>query len=646
MSGLHTNLLIIIFIYLADGWPNTVFWLENSEGVLDGVLLTAKGLAGGEKLAADWDGLHACCPKRDMLPNADPGELNPMEDWPNDDGWLAAAATDPKSPLDAAVVDGVPNMDVVVLVAAGVPKIDEVVDVEPNTELDDAGIDGLPNIDELVEAGEPKTVAAWAGDPKPPVFVVADPKIEDAVVAEGVPNNDEVVVFKELPNIDWDVVEVEVPKIEDVVIALLCAPNMEDAVVAFIDAPNTAGAVFVFAGIPKIVDALVALVEVLKIEEVLVVLVGVLKIEEVLVVFVGVLKIVVPLVVLVGVLKIEGALAKLVGVLKIDFGPVVLVIQSVIVAVVVEQIGATKTVVLVDEISKTGVLMAVVGVEAFSLSGVTGSDIIGVGVSESWVVGSVTILPGATEEVLMPGVVLTFPKVEDMVGEPTGSVTTEGRVFVGSEKLNDADIAVEGVDVKRDLVSGNVLGLETSFLGTEKLKDETDAVSDFELKLKDTGASLAGSVSCLLFDLSSPASAENIPGVSKGLDNILGISKLKLLGCASFGSLILFFIESAKLKVIGKLVFGTDVSILVAETLVKLKGVFSLDSVVPEIISKVDFVETVLRTLEKLKGTVVDGFKPKSTGSLLDVLPIVILLPNNEVELAALKTTESLGTDL
>jgi len=93
-------------------------------------------------------------------------------------------------------------MDVVVLVAAGVPKIDEVVDVEPNTELDDAGIDGLPNIDELVEAGEPKTVAAWAGDPKPPVFVVADPKIEDAVVAEGVPNNDEVVVFKELPNID------------------------------------------------------------------------------------------------------------------------------------------------------------------------------------------------------------------------------------------------------------------------------------------------------------------------------------------------------------------------------------------------------------------------------------------------------------
>jgi len=39
-------------IYLAAGWPNTDFWLENNDGVLEGVLLTAKGLAAGAKLFA------------------------------------------------------------------------------------------------------------------------------------------------------------------------------------------------------------------------------------------------------------------------------------------------------------------------------------------------------------------------------------------------------------------------------------------------------------------------------------------------------------------------------------------------------------------------------------------------------------------
>lgn len=69
----------ITSIYLADGWPNTDFWLENNDGVLEGVLLTAKGLAAGAKLFAGWDGLHAGWPKSDILPNADPGELNPNE---------------------------------------------------------------------------------------------------------------------------------------------------------------------------------------------------------------------------------------------------------------------------------------------------------------------------------------------------------------------------------------------------------------------------------------------------------------------------------------------------------------------------------------------------------------------------------------
>lgn len=624
---------LVFFIYPVVGWPNTVFWLENNDGVFDRVLLTANGLAGGEKLVAGWDGLHACCPKSDMLPNADPGELNPKEVWPNDDGWLAAAATDPNSPLDAGVVDGEPNIDVVVLVAAGVPKIDVVVDVEPNNELDEVGTDGLPNIDELVEAGEPNTVAVWVEDPKPLVFVVADPKIEDVVVADGEPNKDEAVVFIELPKIDWVDVEVGVPKIEDIVVTLVFVPNMEDAVVTFVGAPNTEGTVLVsllVAGISKTADVLVALVGVLKIE-VPVELVGELNIVEALVVFKGVL-------------KIEGVLAELVEILNIDFGSVVLVVQSKIDEVAVEVIDVSKTVALVDGIPNTGVMVANVG--AFSLSGVTGSDTIGVGLSEIWGVDSVTtLLLGTTEgRVLTPLVVLTFPMVEDIVGEPTDSVTTVERVFAGSEKLNDDNTAVAGVDVdvKKDLVSGNVVGLETSSLGTEKLKDENDVVSGFELKLKDIGVSFAGTVSCIIFDLPSAESPENIPGVSKGLDNTLGTSNLKLLNGVFFGSLILFLIESEKLKV-DELVFGTVVSILAVETLVKLKGVFSFDSVLLETISKVDFVETVFRGLLKLKGTAVDGFKLKSTGFLLDVSPVALLIPNTAVELVALKTTPSFG---
>lgn len=39
-------------IYFAAGWPNTVFWFENNDGVLEGVLFTAKGLADGAKLLA------------------------------------------------------------------------------------------------------------------------------------------------------------------------------------------------------------------------------------------------------------------------------------------------------------------------------------------------------------------------------------------------------------------------------------------------------------------------------------------------------------------------------------------------------------------------------------------------------------------
>lgn len=71
---------------------------------------------------------------------------------------MAAAATDPNSPLDVAVVEEVPKIDDV-LVEAGAPKMDEVVvDAEPNIELDEVATVGLPNIDEFFVVGEPKTV--------------------------------------------------------------------------------------------------------------------------------------------------------------------------------------------------------------------------------------------------------------------------------------------------------------------------------------------------------------------------------------------------------------------------------------------------------------------------------------------------------
>jgi len=37
-------------IYFVAGWPNTIFWLENNDCVLEGVLFTANGLAADEKL--------------------------------------------------------------------------------------------------------------------------------------------------------------------------------------------------------------------------------------------------------------------------------------------------------------------------------------------------------------------------------------------------------------------------------------------------------------------------------------------------------------------------------------------------------------------------------------------------------------------
>lgn len=596
--------------------------MENKDDVFDGVLLTAKGLAGCAKLLAGWDGLHACCPKRDMFPNADPGELNP-KDWPNDNGWLAAAATDPKSPLEVAVVDGEPNIDDVVQVAVGVPKIDEaVVDAVPKIELDDAETEGLPNIVELVEAGVPKTVVVRDGEPKPPVFVVVvDPKIEDTVVAEEVPNIDEAVVFKAFPKID-EVVEVEVPKIEVTVVANVGVPNIDDVVVVLVGVPKIE-ALVVFVGVPKIEEALVTL-ELLKIVGVPVVFACVLKIEQALVVFVGVL-------------KIDGATVDLLA-LKTNVWPVMLEVLPKILAVV----GVTKTEVLVEGISKNGVLLVAIGVvKDFSFSGVTGSDTIGVGLSETWGVVSVTlVLLGITDDIVLKlGVVFVFPKIEVTERELAGGSLIEGRVLEESEKLN----SVDAVEVKIDLVSCTEVGFETLSLDALKLNVENDVASGFELKLKEGNiASFAETASCLFFDLSSVVKPENNIGVSKGLDKIGGVSKLKLADDVSFVLFILFLIESAKLNVTGVLFFGS-VSNFIVDTLVKLKGVFSFASVVPEIISKVDFVETILRELLKFKGIAIDDFKLKSTGSLLVVLADLILLPNNGTELVALNTTGSLG---
>lgn len=351
------------------------------------------------------DGLHVCCPKRDILPNADPGELNPKEGWPNDDDWLAAAATDPNNPLEVAVVEGEPKIDDVVLVATDAPKIDEVVvDAEPNIELQDGTeLVGLPNNDEFVVVGEPKTVVVWIELPNPFVFVV-DPNNEDTVVA-GVPKIDE-VVFIGFPNIDDEAVEVEAPKIDDVVVVLVGVPNIDDEVVVFVDVP--------------------------KIEEVLVVLVEVLKIKEAVVVL--------------DVLKIEAALLlTFVWVLKIEVWALVLVVLLIVLVVFVELMDKPKTEELVDVISKTGALLVIFGVVGkFSLSGVTGSDIIGVGLSETWWLVSVTlVLVLITDTEFSTEGVLKAPKVDDGIVAPVGSLIVTDTVFTGSEKLKDAVTAAD-----------------------------------------------------------------------------------------------------------------------------------------------------------------------------------------------------------
>lgn len=579
--------------YLAAGWPNTVFWLENNDGVVEGVLLTANGLLGGVKLLAGWDGLHACCPKRDMLPNAEPGELKP-NGWPNDDGWLAAAATDPNSPLEAGAVEGEPKIDDV-LVAVGAPKMDDlVVDAAPNIELDDAGTVGLPNIDELVVTEDPKTVL-WAGDPKPPVVlvVVADPNIEETVVVVGVPNIDE-VVFIGLPNIDDVVVVLGAPKIEETVVVFVGVPNIDDEVVVLVDEPNIEGALVVLV-FPKIDVEVVELIRALNNEGALVVFVEVLKIEEALVVFVGLL-------------KIDAWLTE-----EVEF-PKILVVLVVL-------LGVPKIEVLIEDGSTLGALSEVTGmIGTLSFSGVTGSDIIGVGLSESRGVVSITLLlVVVTGTVLKTGFVFTVSKDEDTVDEPTGSLATVAIVLGGSEKLNDADTDVDGVEVKMDLAS--VAGVfDASSLGAVKLNDENDEASGFEEKLKVATVAF----SSLSFDLSSTLNPDNVLEVSKGLDKLFGVSKLKLDNGVSFVFSILFLMESAKLKLVAMLALETIVSVLTVDPLEKLNGNLSFDSV--------EFVETVLREL-KFKGTVADDLKLKSTGSFSGTSVEVLILPKNGVVL-------------
>lgn len=584
----------VIVNYLAAGCPNTVFWLENNDGVVEGVLFTANGLAGGVKLLVGWDGLQACCPKRDMLPNAEPGELKP-NGWPNDVGWLAAAATDPNNPLEAGAVEGEPKIDDVVLVAVGVPKMDDlVVEAAPNIELDDAETAGFPNIDELVVTGDPKTVD-WTGVPKPPVVlvVVADPNIEETVVVVGAPNIDE-VVFIGLPNIDDVVVVLGVPKIEEAVVAFVGVPNIDDEVVAFVGEPN-------------IEDALVVLVVEPKIDVAVVELTRALNNEGALVVFVGVL-------------KIEGALVVFVELLKIDVWVTVVEFPKILV-VLVALIDVPKIEVLIKGGSKLDALSEVTGmIGTFSFSGVTGSDIIGVGLSESRGVVSVTLLlVVAAGIVLKTGFVLTTSKDEETVDEPTGSLATvEIDFFGGSEKLNDVDTDVDVVGVNMDLASV-AGGFDASSLGVVKLNDENDEASGFEVKLKVAFSSLS-------FDFSSIVDPDNVLGVSKGLDKIFDVSKLKLDNGVSFEFSILFLIESAKLKFVAMLALGTVDSVLTVDPLAKLKGILSFDSE--------KFVETVLREL-KFKGTVADDLKLKSTGSFSGISVEVLILPKKGVVVAS-----------
>lgn len=558
-----------------------------------------------------WDGLHACCPKRDILPNADPGELNPKEGWPNEDGWLAAAATDPNNPLDAAVVEGEPKIDDVVLVTTGAPKMDEVVvEAEPNIELDDAELVGLPNIDELVVVGEPKTVVVCVGLPKPLVFIVdADPNIEDTVVA-GVPNIDE-VVFIEFPNIEDEAVEAEAPKIEDAVVVIVGVPNIDDVVV-------------VPVGVPKIeeVQVLVVLAVVPKIDDVLVVLVVVLKIEEVLVVL--------------AVLKIEVVLLTLVWVLKIDVWPLVLVEFPIVLRVFDELLGVAKNEEFVDGISKIGALLVIFGVVGkFSISGVTGSDIIGVGLSETWWISVPLPLVLINDTESETGGNLRTPKVEDGIAETVGSL-----IVAGIEKLNDAVTVVDVVEDKIFLVS-DAVDFEISSLDALQLNVDNDGVSNFEWKV-DKVTSFAGTVSWLFTDLSWVPNPVDKLRVSESFDEDVA-SKLKVFIDELFGLSILFLIDSAKLKVIGMLFFGTIASVF---TLEKLKAVFSFDSVVPEIISKVDLDETVWWVLPKFKGLAVEGFTFKSTESLLEVSVGITLFPNNGTVLVELKTIGSLVNTL
>lgn len=530
------------------------------------------------KLLLGCEGLHVC-PKIFMLPNADPGELNP-KDWLNDEGWLAAAATDPNNPLDAAVVEGEPKIE------------DVVVDAEPNIEVGDAGIVWLLNIDELVVTWEPKIVLVVGLDPKPPVIFVGvvDPNIEETVVEDGAPNIDE-VGFVAFPKIDDEVVVTEVLKIEEVVIVLVDVANIDDEVVAFV-------------GVPKIDEPLIAFVVVPKIDEVLVVLVGVLK---------------------------------------TDGWSIVLLVFSKILVVLVELIEVPNIEVLVDGISKSGVLLAVVGIVGiFSFSGVIGSDIIGIGLSETLGVFSVKLLDVVVISctVLKSDVVLTTSKVEGIVEEPTGSLIIVGSVFDAREKLNDAVAVVDIADVNIDLGSNDMV-FAISSLGAAKLNVENDG-SGLELKLKEANVGSFNTVSCLVFfDLSSVMSPEKMLGVSKGLDKVFDTSKLKVVPDPSCRLSNLLFIESVKLKVFIILLFGTVVSDFTEDALLKLKGVFSFEST-PEIISNVDFVETKLRVLLKFMGVVVDDFKLKSTGSLLQALVEVILLPNIETGAAELTIIGSL----
>jgi len=431
---------------------------------------------------------------------------------------------------------------------------------------------------------------------------VTDPNIEDTVVADGVPNIDEVLLIG-FPKIDDEVVVDEAPKIEGAVLVLLGDPNIEETLVVLVVAPKMEGAI--------------------------VVLVGVLKIEGAQVVFVGVLKIEGALSVIVGVLKIEGALVLFVGVLKIDGWLVVIVEFPKILVVLVELIGVPNIEIFVVGISKICELLSVTGnFGDSSFSGVIGSDIIGVGLSETWEVVSVTLLSTVVDIALKSSAVLTVPKLDDTAEESNGSLTI-GTAFGGCEKLNDAVTVVVGMEVKEDLVSDSVI-FKTLSLDVLKLNVENDAVSGFvgfELNLNVVNVeSFSGTVSCLFFDLFSAPNPENTLEDSEGF----GVSKLNGI---SFGLSILFLIESAKSKFIVPVDFCTVVSDFAVDTWEKLNGIFSFASVVPEIISKVDLLDTILLELLKFIGVAVNDFKLKSTGSLVETAVVALFANNGLTEL-------------